>query len=130
MEPSIGTSSSEAVKPAELVRRRRTAKVWAQPLHQLALLCAIAMCAYALISTPAIAKTCASQVVYARGEPASFEWIARMKTHANWRAKVRAIPNLGDPYANWSRAENSTERCFSGADGTVCQFTGTPCRKD
>ena len=101
-----------------------------RPLCQLALSHAIAICACALISAPALSKTCASEVVYARGEPASFEWIARMKTHANWRAKVRALPNLGDPYANWSRAENSTERCFSGADGTVCQFTGTPCRKD
>lgn len=76
------------------------------------------------------AKTCAREPVYASGEPASYEWLARIKTHANWRAKVRAMPGLGDPYANWKRAENTTERCFSGPDGTVCQFTGIPCRLD
>lgn len=103
---------------------------WARPLTRLILSSLLALSASTLGMVPASAKTCASHVVHARGEPASFEWIARMKTHANWRAKVRAMPDLGDPYANWSRAENSTERCFSGADGTVCQFTGTPCRRD
>ncbi len=74
-------------------------------------------------------KKCATEPVYASGEPASYEWMARIKTHANWRAKVRVMPGLGDPYANWKRAEDTTERCFSGPTGTVCQFTGTPCRK-
>ena len=92
--------------------------------------CPMAICVCVAISGPAFAKTCAPQVVYARGEPATFEWLARVKTHANWRAKVRAMPDLGDPYANWSRANNSTERCFSGPEGTICQFSGTPCRKD
>ncbi len=103
---------------------------WSRPISRLMLSCSLALSAGTLGLAPASAKTCTSKVVHARGEPASFEWIARMKTHANWRAKVRAMPDLGDPYANWSRAENSTERCYSGADGTVCQFTGTPCRKD
>ncbi|MBU1210287.1 MAG: hypothetical protein KJ587_03320 [Alphaproteobacteria bacterium] len=74
-------------------------------------------------------KTCASQSVYASGEPAGYEWLARIKAHANWRAKVRVLPGLGDPYANWQRAEDTTERCFSGPAGTVCQFDGIPCRK-
>lgn len=73
-------------------------------------------------------KTCANEQVYASGEPSAYEWLARIKTHANWRAKVRVLPNLGDPYANWKRAENTTERCFSGPEGTVCQFSGIPCR--
>lgn len=75
-------------------------------------------------------KTCAAESVYASGEPASYEWLARIKTHANWRAKVRVLPGLGDPYANWKKAEDTTERCFSGPAGTVCQFTGIPCRTD
>lgn len=93
---------------------------------------ALATAAIAVAANPAAAadKTCASEPVYASGEPASYEWLARIKTHANWRAKVRALPSLGDPYANWKRAENTTERCFSGPDGTVCQFTGIPCRQD
>ncbi|KUO66563.1 MAG: hypothetical protein APF80_01315 [Alphaproteobacteria bacterium BRH_c36] len=80
--------------------------------------------------TPAMSsKTCASEPVFASGEEASYEWLARIKAHANWRAKVRVMPGLGDPYANWQRAEDTTERCFSGPAGTVCQFTGIPCRK-
>ncbi len=91
------------------------------------LLVALTLASFAF---PAAAKTCSDAVVHAAGEPASYEWLARIKTHANWRAKVRSLPGLGDPYANWSRAENSTERCYSGPSGTVCEFTGTPCRKD
>ncbi|MEQ8824723.1 MAG: hypothetical protein RIC14_10150 [Filomicrobium sp.] len=85
---------------------------------------------FTLFATTANAKTCADVVVHAAGEPASYEWLARIKTHANWRSKVRNMSNLGDPFANWERAENSSERCFSGPEGTVCEFTGTPCRKD
>lgn len=85
--------------------------------------------AVALADAP-LAKTCASEPVYAAGEKASYEWLARIKAHANWRAKVRVLPDLGDPYANWKNAENTTERCFSGPEGTVCQFTGIPCRRD
>lgn len=81
-------------------------------------------------SHAALAKTCADAEIYASGEPASYEWLARIKTHANWRSKIRSMPNLGDPYANWENAENWTERCFSGPTGTVCQFTGIPCRRD
>ncbi|MBU2581795.1 MAG: hypothetical protein KJ622_08765 [Alphaproteobacteria bacterium] len=86
--------------------------------------------AFAADPAPLPGRNCAAESVYASGEPASFEWLARIKTHANWRAKVRVLPGLGDAYANWKRAENTTERCFSGPEGTVCQFTGIPCRKD
>ena len=96
---------------------------------RMALLAAAPLVAIAAFCTSAHAKTCSDQEVYASGEPASYEWLARIKTHANWRAKVRSIPNLGDAYANWENAENVTERCFSGPAGTVCQFTGTPCSR-
>lgn len=80
---------------------------------------------------PAIpGKACSSEPVNASGEPASYEWLARIKAHSNWRAKVRVLPNLGDPYANWKNAESTTERCISGPEGTVCQFTGIPCRRN
>ena len=92
-------------------------------------LVAIPVAASAADSSAIPGKICAAESVYASGEPSSFEWMARIKTHANWRAKVRVMPGLGDPYANWKRAENTTERCFSGPAGTVCQFTGVPCRK-
>lgn len=88
-----------------------------------------AMGSFALLTSPALAKTCANEPVYASGEPASFEWLARIKTHANWRAKVRTKSGLGDPYANWKLAEDTTERCFSGPKGTICQFSGVPCRR-
>lgn len=89
-----------------------------------------AIIAVALLPPSASAKTCSSQTVSARGEPSSLQWLARAKAKANWRAKVRALPNLGDPYANWDRAENATEHCVSGPSKTTCDFTGIPCRKD
>ena len=73
--------------------------------------------------------TCAQTVVSVRGEPASFELLARTKARANWRARVRMTPNLGDSFSTWARAMNAEERCVSGPAGTVCTFTGTPCRR-
>ncbi len=91
----------------------------------------VAAVAFIAVATPpALAKTCSSDPIYASGEPASYEWLARIKTHANWRNKVRTLPSLGDPYANWKLAENTTERCFSGPEGTICQFSGIPCRRN
>lgn len=75
------------------------------------------------------AKVCSDQIVSVRGEPSSLTWLARTKTKANWRAKVRALPGLGDEYAKWERAENATEHCVSGPSGTICDFEGVPCRK-
>lgn len=75
------------------------------------------------------ADTCASAPVMARGEESRFIWVAKAKTRANWRAKVRAVTGLGPDYANWSRAQDTEERCLTGPNGTVCIFTGTPCRR-
>ncbi len=72
--------------------------------------------------------TCAQVVVTARGEQARYEWLARTKARANWRARVRALPEFGAAFANWSRAMNAEERCLSGPNGTVCTLSGTPCR--
>ncbi len=76
----------------------------------------------------ALADTCAPTPTTARGEESRFMWSAKAKTRANWRAKVRAIPTLGPDYANWARAQDTEERCLSGPNGTVCIFTGRPCR--
>ncbi|MBS0233383.1 MAG: hypothetical protein JSR99_07840 [Proteobacteria bacterium] len=81
-----------------------------------------------VVPTQVFADTCAPSAVTARGEESRFVWLAKTKTRANWRAKVRAIPDLGPDYANWARAENTEERCLTGPSGTVCIFTGTPCR--
>ncbi|MDX2289207.1 MAG: hypothetical protein NW217_10355 [Hyphomicrobiaceae bacterium] len=78
------------------------------------------------VAGPASAENCAEAKVTARGEPASFEWLAR----ANWRARVRALPALGDAYANFDRARESNEWCTAGPTGTVCQLEAIPCRKD
>ena len=74
-------------------------------------------------------KLCSNKIVTARGEASRFDWIARLKTRANWRSKVRAMPELGDRYANWYRAKDADENCASGPAGTVCTFTGNPCKK-
>lgn len=78
-------------------------------------------------SRPADAGVCAAQPIEARGEQSRFVWLAKTKTRANWRRKVRLTPGLGTAYANWARAENTEERCLTGPAGTVCIFTGTPC---
>jgi hypothetical protein len=82
----------------------------------------------ALSSTArAVAATCASAPVEARGEQSRYVWIAKTKARSNWRAKVRHTPGLGTKYANWARAETTEERCLTGPAGTLCIFTGTPC---
>lgn len=77
---------------------------------------------------PANALTCAEAPVEARGEPSRFLWLAKTKTRANWRRKVRANATLGPDYANWARAQNTDEHCYSGPSGHLCIFTGTPCK--
>lgn len=74
------------------------------------------------------AAACAAIVVEARGEQSRFEWLAKTKARANWRNKVRRTPGLGAKYAVWAQAQNTDERCLSGPAGTVCIFSGTPCR--
>lgn len=74
------------------------------------------------------AATCATEPVTARGEPARFEWLAKTQARANWRRKVRAMPNLGAPYAQWPLAEAATERCIRAERTIYCIFTGLPCR--
>lgn len=81
-----------------------------------------------LEASVAEAKTCAPQAVEARGEPSRFLWLAKTKTRANWRRKVRATPGMGADYANWARAESIEEKCYSGPSGHLCIFTGTPCK--
>ncbi|MFT3732325.1 MAG: hypothetical protein QM780_13065 [Hyphomicrobium sp.] len=81
-----------------------------------------------MFSFPVRADTCSSTPVTARGEESRYVWLAKTKTRATWRAKVRAHPDLGPDYSNWARAHDTEERCLTGPNGTVCIFTGTPCR--
>lgn len=82
-----------------------------------------------VLPLPAVAATCASAPVSAKSEQSRFEWTARAKARANWRAKVRALPNLGPAYAGWNEAAETDERCFTGPAGSVCVLTGVPCTK-
>ncbi|MGO4684671.1 hypothetical protein [Hyphomicrobium sp. 2TAF46] len=88
---------------------------------------ALALLFLAPIPMRVLADTCASSPVVARGEEARYVWLAKTKARANWRAKVRATPGLGPNFANWSRAQNTEERCLTGPAGSLCIFTGTPC---
>ncbi len=76
----------------------------------------------------ASATVCATDTITARGEPSRFAWLAKTKTRANWRRKVRLSTGLGAAYANWARAEDTEERCLIGPRNTLCIFTGRPCR--
>jgi hypothetical protein len=77
---------------------------------------------------PAAAATCAEHVVEARGEPSRFELLAKTKARGNWRAKVRAMSDLGAAYANWSKAVDGDYRCSQEAGLYVCVATAHPCR--
>ena len=91
-------------------------------------LTAWALLLLALVRTPAVAATCAERPVSARGEPSRYEVLAKAKARANWRAKVRAMPQLGAAYANFSKALAADYRC-SHADGRyLCIASAHPCR--
>ena len=78
---------------------------------------------------PAAAATCAAQPVSARGESSRFETLAKAKARGNWRAKVRALPNLGALYANFSKAQSADYSCAQNEAGrTVCTAIAIPCR--
>lgn len=80
------------------------------------------------LAGPALAESCAVDPVTSRGEPSRFEWLAAIHARGNWRSKVRALPNLGSEYANWSRAADQVQRCLSGGAGVVCELTARPCK--
>ena len=81
-----------------------------------------------LATGSASAATCAETAVVAKGEVASYKWLALVKARGNWRSKVRTIPNLGGAYANYSRSEDQVERCISDQRTVVCTVTARPCR--
>ena len=81
-------------------------------------------------SAPPLAdQRCASAAVTARGEPSSFEWLAKTKARSNWRHRVRLTPELGPDFSDWKAAADIDESCLVGPDGTVCTLTARPCRK-
>lgn len=77
---------------------------------------------------PAHAASCSDMEISARGEPASFKWLALVKARGNWRSKVRAMPALGADYANYGRAADPIERCISDSRSIVCTVAARPCR--
>ncbi len=83
----------------------------------------------AAVAPASAAGNCAASPVSARGEPASFEWLAKTKARANWRSRVRGTKALGEAYSTWNRADNREERCAASARGIVCTFTATPCHR-
>jgi hypothetical protein len=92
---------------------------------------AAALCLALLAMTagpPAKADTCSEETISARGEPSRFQWLAVMKARGNWRSKVRLLPELGAPYANFRRAAEQVERCISDQRTIVCTVSARPCR--
>jgi hypothetical protein len=82
-----------------------------------------------LTVSPTLAVTCAEGAVQARGEPSRFEVVAKAKARGNWRAHVRALPNLGPRYANWSIAVAASYDCSRGKEGHTCIARARPCRE-
>lgn len=72
---------------------------------------------------------CAAKAVTARGEPASYRWLAILKARGNWRARVRSDPRLGPAYDGWSAARNPEVRCITSPGSIVCTVSATPCQQ-
>jgi hypothetical protein len=79
-------------------------------------------------AVPAWAVTCAPEAVSARGDPSRFEVLAKANARGNWRAKVRAIPTLGAPYADFNKARDAGYRCTFEDSRHTCFAIGHPCR--
>lgn len=75
------------------------------------------------------ADGCGAAPISARGEPASYRWLALVKARGNWRTKVRGMQELGPTFANWSSAADQVERCIESGGSTVCTVSGRPCRR-
>lgn len=86
---------------------------------------------YSCFSAPSAAAggVCANLSISTRGEVASFQWLAKTKARANWRARVRATKSLGEAYSSWTKAKGRTEACDNIGRGIVCTFSGTPCQR-
>jgi hypothetical protein len=82
----------------------------------------------ALPPAPATAATCAERPVTARGDPSHFLMLAKAKARGNWRAKVRAMPDLGALYADWSKALAADYTCRTDGGGVICSAIAYPCR--
>jgi len=74
------------------------------------------------------AATCAAQPVSARGDPSGFEVLAKAKARGNWRAKVRAMPTLGAPFADFNKAQGADYTCTQQDSQYLCTAAGRPCR--
>lgn len=82
----------------------------------------------AVAAAPAAAATCADTSVSARGDPASYQWLALFKARGDWRSKVRGLPELGARYANWATSADQIERCIKDGRSVRCIVTARPCR--
>lgn len=80
-------------------------------------------------AAPATAEpVCAATPLSAKGEASRYQWLAKTKAHANWRAAVRAMADLGPDYANWRKAAGVSYDCKDRGGFFSCTFTGTPCK--
>ena len=98
------------------------------PAIRLSALTASALLLGALAPGHAIVATCAERPVTARGEPARFEVLAKAKARGNWRAKVRSMPALGAPYADFNKALAADYQCSDKDGQHTCVAVGHPCR--
>ena len=91
---------------------------------------ALAVASLLVTAGPRIAHaaTCSERPVEARGDPSRFEVLAKAKARGNWRAKVRAMPTLGAPYADFNKALAADYRCSESGGEYVCVALGHPCR--
>lgn len=101
----------------------------AAALASLVALAAIAATPVHAAEVPAPGE-CSALVITGRGEPASFEWLAKTKARANWRTRVRNTRALGEAFSTWNRAQNREEKCVTARTGAItCTFSANPCHR-
>jgi hypothetical protein len=98
------------------------------PAIRFLVLTASALWLLAAAAAPAQAATCAEQPVTARGDPSRFETLAKVKARGDWRAKVRALPELGAAYADWYKALAAEYHCVQSEGQHTCAAVAYPCR--
>jgi hypothetical protein len=123
--PSLGGPSKKSYRSAD--KLTTSSKLFMRAIQTWAFV-GLAMMMMLFPALPASAATCAERPVTARGEPSRFEVLAKAKARGNWRAKVRAVPDLGALYADWSLALAAEHRCHEDRDGFVCVAMAYPCR--
>ncbi|MDX2157349.1 MAG: hypothetical protein SFW09_12650 [Hyphomicrobiaceae bacterium] len=76
----------------------------------------------------ALASTCHSHAVKAKGAAGLLEATAKSRARSAWIKKVRTKRKLGPAYAAWLRALSPAYACIKVAKRIQCEASAVPCK--